>query len=159
MVVAVDPPATTHGAECGIVVAGLAEGEGYVLADRSQGGLTPHGWAERAASTYRMFEADCIVAEINQGGDMVKSVLYDADPGVPVRCVRAARGKKTRAEPISVLYEAGRVHHAGAFPELEDQLCNYTGTGESPDRLDALVWALTELFPGGPKPEPRARTA
>jgi phage terminase large subunit-like protein len=156
VVVAVDPPATMHGAECGIVVAGFAQDEAYVLADRSLGGLTPHGWAERAASAYRMFEADCIVAEINQGGDMVKSVLYDADPGVPVRCVRASRGKKARAEPISVLYEAGRVHHAGVFPELEDQLCNYTGKGDSPDRLDALVWALSELFPRGPKSEPRA---
>ncbi|HWA91823.1 MAG TPA: terminase family protein [Rhizomicrobium sp.] len=157
--VAVDPPATQTGAECGIVVAGRGKDDrGYVLADRSQGGLTPHGWAERVAAAFHAFQADCVVAEVNQGGDMVKAVLFDAGTNLPVRGVRAMRGKKSRAEPISYLYEAGRVHHVGVFPELEDQLCNYDGKGQSPDRLDALVWALSELFPTEARAVPRARS-
>lgn len=148
VVVAVDPPAGMRGAECGIVVAARgADGRGYVLADRSAGGLTPHGWAARVARAHEEFAADCIVAEANQGGEMVRAVLSDALPNACVRLVHASRGKKVRAEPASRLYETGRVRHAGRFPELEDQLCNYTGEGASPDRLDALVWALSELFP------------
>ncbi len=159
VVVAVDPPASVHGAECGIVVAGRArDGTAYVLADRSQGGLTAHGWAQRVAAAYEDFHADCIVAEANQGGDMVKSLITDARPGAAVRMVHARRGKKTRAEPASMLYESGRAHHAGVFPELEDQLCNYDGSGESPDRMDALVWALADLFPGTRRNPPQVRT-
>lgn len=153
IVVAVDPP-VTHGPdadECGIIVAGIAPGpeapHAYVLKDASVSGLSPRSWAERVTATAEAFEADRIVAEVNQGGDLVKEMIQLTDPNAPVKTVRATRGKIARAEPISVLYEQGRVHHVGAFPDLEDQLTTFTGTGQSsPDRLDALVWALTELM-------------
>ena len=148
VVVAVDPPASIAGDECGIVVAGTSEaGDAYVLADRSVGGLSPASWAARVADAYEDFEADSIVAEANQGGDMVKQVLLDALPGAPARLVHATRDKRTRAQPAVALYEQHRVHHAGAFAELEDQMCSYDGEGKSPDRMDALVWALAALFP------------
>ena len=156
IVVAVDPPASTHGDECGIVVAGRSEdNEAYVLADRSMGGLTPLGWSSRVAETYEAFEADCIVAEANQGGEMVRTLLNTALPNARVKLAHARRGKKTRAEPAVLFYERGDVHHVGVFPELEDQMCNYDGTGDSPDRMDALVWALSELFPGKKAGEPK----
>ena len=155
VVVAVDPPASIAGDECGIVVAGIAaDGAGYVIADRSAAGMTPAGWASRVADAYETFEADCIVAEANQGGDMVRQVLLDPLPNAAVKLVHATRDKRTRAMPAAALYEQRRVHHAGTFPELEDQLCTYDGEGKSPDRMDALVWALAELFPrakGNPK--------
>ncbi len=148
VVVAVDPPATSHGAACGIVVAGLgADDKGYVLADRSMAGLTPLGWSQRVAEAFELFDAGCIVAESNQGGEMVKAVLVDQLKNAPVKLVNARKSKTMRAEPVALLYETGRIHHIGVFPELEDQLCNYDGRGESPDRLDALVWALSDLFP------------
>jgi phage terminase large subunit-like protein len=153
IVVAVDPPASVTGDECGIVVAGLAEnGEAYVIADRSMGGLTPNGWASRVADAYVEFQADRIVAEVNQGGDMVRQMMHNVLPNAVVKPVYAKRGKRARAEPAAQKYEQGRVHHAGSFPELEDQMCNYDGLGvgrggHSPDRMDALVWALAELFP------------
>ena len=159
VVVAVDPPASIAGDECGIVVAGLGEnGEAYVLADLSAAGLSPARWARRVADAYEDHEADCVVAEANQGGDMVKQVLLDPLPNASVRLVHATRDKHTRAMPAAQLYEQGRVHHAGAFPELEDQMCNFDGTGKSPDRMDALVWALTELLPRTRKAEPKIRT-
>lgn len=158
IVVAVDPPASQHGCECGIVVAGMAEdGAAYVLADRSAGGLTPQGWARRVADAYEEFEGDCVVAEANQGGDMVRAVLTDEMAAMPLKLVHATRGKTVRAEPVAQRYETGRVHHAGVFPELEDQLCSYDGQGKSPDRLDALVWALTELF-GKKRAAPKVRS-
>jgi len=148
VVVAVDPPVSVAGDECGIVAAGLAEnGEAYVLGDYSAGGLTAAGWAARVAEAAEAFEADCIVAEANQGGDLVKSVLVEAYPNMAVKTVHARCGKRTRAVPASTLYEQGRVHHVGAHPELEDQMCTWDGTGASPDRMDALVWALSHLFP------------
>jgi phage terminase large subunit-like protein len=150
VVVAVDPPVSVGEAadECGIVVAGIAEtGEAYVLADRSRRGLSPLGWAKRAADTYEAFAADAIVAEANQGGAMVGEVIRQASPDAVIRLVHARRDKVTRAAPAAALYERGLVHHAGSFPELEDQLCQYDGTGASPDRMDALVWALADLFP------------
>lgn len=148
IVVAVDPPASVAGDECGIVAAGLGEdGDGYVLADRSVAGLTAAGWAAAVAETYQAFKADSIVAEANQGGDMVKQVLVDALPNAPVKLVHATRDKRTRAMPAAALYEQGRVHHVGAFADLEDQMVSYDGTGKSPDRMDALVWALAHLFP------------
>jgi phage terminase large subunit-like protein len=148
VIVAVDPPASVHGDECGIVVAGADEsGAAYVLADLSAGGLTPNQWASRVADAYLDFKADRIVAEANQGGDMVKTMLLQLLPNAPVKAVHATRDKRTRAMPAVSLYERGRVHHAGVFAELEDQMCNYDGSGASPDRMDALVWALTELFP------------
>jgi phage terminase large subunit-like protein len=157
VVVAVDPPASKRGAQCGIVVAGLAaSGKAYVLADRSEGGLTPQGWARAVARAYEGYEADAVVAEANQGGDMVRSVLTQEAPNLPVLLVSATRAKQVRAEPVAVLYEQGRVHHAGVFGELEDQMCAYDGKGESPDRMDALVWAIHELMLR-PKSEPHVR--
>jgi len=148
VVVAVDPPASIAGDECGIVIAGLGnDGDGYVLGDFSAAGLTAAGWAARVAEAFAHFKADCIVAEANQGGDMVKQVLIDVLPNAPVRLVYATRGKRTRAVPSAALYEQGRVHHVGAFAELEDQMAQYDGSGKSPDRMDALVWALSYLFP------------
>jgi len=158
IVVAVDPPASVKGCECGIVVAGRTEsGEAYVLADFSLGGLTPARWGARVADAYEEFSCDCVVAEANQGGDMVKSVLQQGAPNLPVKLVHATRSKQVRAEPAAMRYEQGRVHHAGAFAELEDQLCQYDGSGNSPDRMDALVWALAELFPPTRSSEPRVR--
>ena len=151
IVVAVDPPASENGDECGIVVCAVgADGRGYVLADHSTQG-TPEHWARKAVAAYREFDADRIVAEVNQGGDMVTAVIRSVAPHVPVRPVRASRGKHIRAEPISALYEQGRISHVGGFAKLEDQMVlmthgGYEGTG-SPDRLDALVWGFTELFP------------
>ncbi len=155
VVVAVDPPASAGGDECGIIVAALgADGIGRVLADCSIGGATPALWAQRVAEAAREWDADRVVAEANQGGDMVASVLRAADQTLPVKLVHASRGKAARAEPVAALYEAGRVRHAGMFARLEDQLCGllvggtYAGPGRSPDRADALVWALTELLLG-----------
>jgi phage terminase large subunit-like protein len=148
IVVAVDPPASVAGDECGIVIAGLGEtGDAYVLGDYSAAGLTAAGWAARVAEAYEHFQADAVVAEANQGGDMVKQVLLDALPNAAVKLVHATRDKHTRAAPAAALYEQGRVHHAGVFRELEDQMCTYDGTGQSPDRMDALVWAQAYLFP------------
>jgi len=156
IVVGLDPPASKKGI-CGIVVAGRIDDQAYVLADWTKEMLTPLQWADRTADAYEQFEADCVVAEANQGGDMVKSTLFGAHPNMKVKLVHASRGKVARAEPASAMYELGRVHHAGVFPELEDQLCQYDGSGKSPDRLDALVWALTELFPQRRKAIPKAR--
>jgi len=156
VVVAVDPPAGLQGDDCGIVVAGRSGDEAFVLADYSLGRLTPAGWAARVMQAYADFGADAVIAESNQGGEMVRSVLAQADADAPVTLVHAARGKITRAAPVAALYEAGRVHHAGLFAELEDQMCHYDGTGKSPDRMDALVWALADLF-GRKRPAPRIR--
>ncbi len=158
VVIGVDPPASLHGDECGIVVAGRAESEaGFVLADLSAGGLSPNAWAARVADAFEHWNADAIIAEANQGGEMVKSVLQQAAPNLPVQLVHARRGKITRAAPMAALYEQGRIHHAGCFAEMEDQMCQYDGTGESPDRMDALVWALTDLF-GVKRSRPKVRT-
>ncbi len=153
IVVAVDPPAVSEARYscCGIVAAGLdAEGRAVVLADGSVEGASPSHWAGAVSRLYRRFDADCVVAEINQGGDMVTSVVRTVDPTLPVRTVRATRGKWLRAEPVAALYEQGRVAHAGHFAALEDQMCDFgpdgLSSGRSPDRLDALVWALTELM-------------
>lgn len=156
--VAIDPPAGLHGDECGIVVAGIdAQGQGYVLADRSRGKLTPSQWASHAIDAFEEFKADRIVAESNQGGEMIRTILLRALATAPVKLVHASRDKKTRAAPIAALYERGLVHHIGAMPELEDQMCQFDGTGKSPDRMDALVWALTELFPLERRAEPQIR--
>ncbi len=147
--------------ECGIVVAGLGtDGRGYVLADGSER-LSPNDWAKKALALYHGYQADRIVAERNNGGEMVRITLYTADDTkqVPIDLVYASRGKITRAEPISALYAQNKVSHVGHFPELEDQMTSYTGApGEqSPDRMDALVWALTALFVGA-LPEPSIRS-
>ena len=164
IVVAVDPPVTS-GAKadaCGIVAAGLGEdGRGYVIADRTVQGRAPHVWARAAVATYHDLEADRIVAEVNQGGELVSTIIKQVDQSVPVRHVRATRGKWLRAEPIAALYAEGRVVHVGRWPELEDQMCDFgadgLSSGRSPDRLDALVWALTDLMlSGGSRPSIRA---
>jgi predicted phage terminase large subunit-like protein len=133
--------------ETGIIAAGLGnDGRGYVLADRSLR-TSPDAWARRAVSAYHEFKADRIVAEANNGGEMVRLTIRTVDPNVPVTLVHASRGKYVRAEPVAALYEQGRVSHVEPFPDLEDQLCSYTPeSGDSPDRLDALVWALTDLM-------------
>jgi phage terminase large subunit-like protein len=161
IVVAVDPPATSgpQADECGIVVAGMAaDGRAYVLDDRSMGGLTPLTWASRAAKAFRDHQADRIVAEVNQGGEMVSTIMRQVMPDAPLRLVRATRGKGLRAEPIAALYERGLVSHVGAMARLEDQMCDFVaGAGKSPDRVDALVWALTDLMLDGEAGAPKVR--
>lgn len=155
VVVAVDPPASASGDACGIVAVGLGEdGVAYVIDDASVERASPERWAAQVASAAARHGADRVVAEANNGGAMVESVLRAAESGLPVRLVHASRGKSARAEPVAALYERGRVAHVGAFPELEDQMCGlliggaYAGPGRSPDRADALVWAITELMLG-----------
>jgi phage terminase large subunit-like protein len=153
VVVAIDPP-VSHGEAanlCGIIVAGVnPEDHFYVLADRSCQGLRPHQWMRRALSAYQEFEADRLVAEVNQGGDLIEALLRQEAPHVAYRAVRASRGKITRAEPVAALYERGLVHHVGCHKSLEAQLRSYTGDAVdgSPDRLDALVWAISDLAQG-----------
>ena len=160
IVVAVDPPGSRDGAACGIVAAGRAGDLIYVLADETVAGLSPQGWATRAIALWRRLEADVLIAEANFGGEMVRAVIGEADASVPVRVVHASRGKYARAEPVSQAYEQGRVKHAGAFPALEDEMCDFgldgLSGGRSPDRLDALVWAVTALTHGA-RGEPRVR--
>jgi phage terminase large subunit-like protein len=159
VVVGVDPPAGHQGSACGIVVAGRSGAQAFVLADRSAKGLSPLGWALRAAEAAREFGAHEIVAEANQGGDMVRATLASANAPCVVRLVHAARGKRARAEPIAALYEQGRVSHCGAFAALEEELLAL-GVGESEgllDRADALVWALSALMLNKPRGEPRVR--
>lgn len=158
IVIAIDPAATSKASsdETGIVAAGVkygrngADDQFYVLEDASLRG-TPVQWARTALELYYFYSADRIIAEVNNGGDMVESVIRNADDNVSYSAVRATRGKILRAEPVAALYEQRRVHHAGYFAILESQMCNFTGSdGEkSPDRLDALVWAITELADGG----------
>ena len=152
-VVAVDPPASVAGDACGIVAVALgADGRGYVLEDASVRGLSPQGWARAVVLCAARHRADRVIAEKNQGGNMVASVLFAADSALPLALVHASQGKTARAEPVAMLYEQGRVSHVGAFPDLEDELCGfvigggYDGPGGSPDRADALVWALGELL-------------
>lgn len=161
IVVAIDPAGTSDvgSDETGIVCAGVSGSGvsngaqlGYVLADDS-GRFRPEEWAKRAIALYDQFGADRIVAEVNNGGDMVEAVLRAIRPDIPFKAVRASRGKVTRAEPIAALYERRKVYHVGEYPELENQMCSFTSDfdrkaqGYSPDRVDALVWALTDLFP------------
>lgn len=160
IVVAVDPPVTSHETsdDCGILVVGVTmEGppqdwRAYVLEDASMSAASPTAWAERAVNMYRKHGADRLVAEVNQGGDLVETLVRQVDPLASYSGVRATRGKVARAEPVSALYEQGRVFHVGGFGDLEDQMCQitrkgYAGSG-SPDRVDALVWAITELMIG-----------
>jgi len=155
IVVGVDPPAKSGAKadECGIVVAARAEGGAiHVLADLSSQGDTPGRWAARVVSAFRRFQANRVVAEINNGGEMVEAVLRQSDANLPVRNVTATRGKYLRAEPVAAAYERGIVFHLGAFEKLEDQLCALTpdfdarAAGFSPDRADALVWAVADLL-------------
>lgn len=163
IVVAVDPPASARRTSdaCGIVVAGaVGDGRALVMADATMRRARPTAWAQKAVALYHRYAADSIVVEVNQGGDMVSTVIHGVDASVAVKPVRATRGKWLRAEPVAALYEQGRVAHARRFPELEDEMCDFgpggLSDGRSPDRLDALVWALTELLLG-PHATPRIR--
>jgi phage terminase large subunit-like protein len=156
VVVAIDPAAKLNdtpeeGAATGIIVAAVGDdGRGYVLDDATCR-ESPNGWARMAVACYDRYQADCIVGEVNNGGDMVASTVRAVRPTVPFRSVHASKGKWTRAEPIAALYEQGRISHVGTFASLEDEMVNFGPNGmvgdASPDRVDALVWALTELFP------------
>jgi phage terminase large subunit-like protein len=164
VVVAVDPPVSSGKAadECGIVVAGMNAGDwmAEVIADGSAQGLSPLGWAERAVALYHAYGADRLIAEGNQGGNLVAELIQRVDRTVPVRMVRARHGKSVRAEPVAVLYEQGRVRHRGVFEALEAQMLQMTAGGYlgrgSPDRVDALVWAITDLMLSSPD-SPRIR--
>lgn len=148
VVVAVDPPATAHGDACGIIVAGRRDRTAYVLADETVRGLSPAAWARVVASVARREGAEAVIAEVNQGGDMVRTLLAQAGCDCPVRSVHATRSKRARAEPVAALYEQGRVVHCAALPALEEDMMAL-GSGEggpSPDRADALVWAVTHLL-------------
>jgi phage terminase large subunit-like protein len=154
VVVAVDPPVAEvdltaeddKRAECGIVVASVGlDGHGYVLDDCSMHG-SPAEWGKKAVWAYKHYEADRLVAEINQGGAMVQHVIRTVDSRVSYKGVHASRGKLTRAEPVAALYEQGRVHHLGCLALLEDQMCTWMPGDKSPDRMDALVWAITDLM-------------
>jgi phage terminase large subunit-like protein len=163
VVVGVDPPASAGGDACGIVVCGLGgDGVAYVLADCTVRGKSPEGWARAVARAAAEWGADRVVAEKNQGGDMVMSVLHGVDEALPVRLVSASQGKVARAEPVAARMERGKVKLAGTFPALEDELAGlqlgggYEGPGRSPDRADACVWALAALI--GSAGEPRVVT-
>lgn len=159
VVVAVDPPATAHGDACGIVVAGRRDRTAYVLADETVRGLSPAAWARVVASIVEREGAEAVIAEVNQGGDMVRTLLVQAGCACPVRSVHATRSKRARAEPVAALYEQGRVVHCAALPALEEDMMAL-GSGEggpSPDRADALVWAITHLMLE-PRGEPRLRS-
>lgn len=148
IVVAVDPPATSGGDEAGIIVCGKIKLDYYTIADRSKQG-SPLEWAAAAVEAYHEYKADCLVAEKNNGGEMVQTVIEQVDPNVNVRLVWASRGKATRAEPISAISERGHDHHIGHFPALENELCLWIQGDKSPNRLDAKVWAMTELVNQG----------
>jgi len=160
IVVGVDPAvtATEESAETGIIVAarqgGIHDGHIYVLDDASLRG-SPHAWGSAVVAAYHKNMADIVIAEKNNGGDMVKSTIQTVDSNVPVELVHASRGKRTRAEPISALYEQGRGHHLGTFAELEDQMCQWVPGDTSPDRLDALVWACSSLIENAPLTQER----
>ena len=166
IVVGVDPPGSARpGSDaCGIVAAGIAEsGLIYVLEDASVQGMSPAGWASKAIALYQRHKADSLIAEVNLGGDMVRAVLQQVDRSVAVKTVHASRGKWIRAEPIAALYTQGKVKHVGAgLAALEDEMCDFgqdgLSSGASPDRLDALVWAATELMQRGGSPGPRIRS-
>lgn len=153
IMVGIDPPGSSRqGADaCGIVAVGRADsGMYFVLEDASQAGLTPQAWATKAVALYRRLNANSLVAEINMGGEMVRSVLRQVDGSVPLKEVHATRGKYLRAEPVAALYEQGKVKHVGCFPLLEDEMCDFgvngLSSGASPDRLDALVWAISAML-------------
>lgn len=152
VVVAIDPAVSNseESDETGIIVAGIGvDGRGYVLADRSCK-MSPDGWARRAVQAYDDFAADLIVAEVNNGGDLVEQTIRTVRRSIPYRKVTASRGKQVRAQPVAALYEQGKVSHVEVFADLEEQLTTWTPEdGTSPDRLDALVWALTELMVKG----------
>ena len=160
IVIGVDPPGSAGGDLCGIVVCGVDTDDiGHVLADLSVGGLTPEGWAGAVVRAAEAWAPDCVVVEKNQGGEMALAVLRAAAVALPIRPAHARFGKGARAEPVGLLFEQGRARFAGRFPELEDELCRLTARGYdgggSPDRADAMVWAMTELMLGRTAARPR----
>ncbi|WP_368187647.1 DNA-packaging protein [Aestuariibius sp. HNIBRBA575] len=169
IVVAVDPPVTgkVGSDECGIIVAGVTmqgapqDWRAYVLEDATVSASSPTEWAHAAVDAFHHWQADRLVAEVNQGGDLVETVIRQIEPGVAYKAVRASRGKVVRAEPVAALYEQGKVHHVGMFDALEDQMCQMTNKGftgsKSPDRVDALVWALTDLLVDAQRAQHRPR--
>lgn len=158
VLVAVDPPATAGGDACGIVVVGRKGRQAFVLADRTVRGLSPGGWAGAVCQAARDFGANEVVAEGNQGGDMVRAVLRTNDCPAPVEMVHASRSKAARAEPVALLYEQGRVVHSADFPALEEEMLALgCEGGPSPDRADALVWAITRLMLGPQSAGPSIR--
>jgi phage terminase large subunit-like protein len=158
IVVGVDPEATNTetSSETGIVVAGISivngQQHGYILDDLTLR-ASPGEWAAAAITGFHKFKADRVIGEVNNGGDMIEFTIHTVEPNIPFKQVRASRGKAIRAEPVSALYEQGRIHHVGTFAELEDQLCEWVPGAKSPDRLDALVWAISELMLQEPEPE------
>ena len=164
VVIGVDPAVGLDGDACGIVACGIGEdGVAYVIGDHSAGGLSPEGWARKVAAAAAVHGAVRIVAEANNGGRMVEAVLRGAGVSAPVKLVHASEGKAARAAPVAALFESGRAKLAGRFPELEDEMCglswngSYQEPGRSPDRADAMVWAMTDLMLGPAQAEPRIR--
>ena len=155
IVVAIDPAVTANANsdDTGIIVAGLAQNNNFFILSDKSGKFSPDKWARLAIEEFYRYNANMIVAEVNNGGDLVERLLRSVDTNIPYKSVTATRGKMLRAEPISALYEQGKVFHTKVFSELEEQMCSYTGDNKkSPDRLDALVWALTELSSSTGKP-------
>ena len=155
VIVGVDPSASSTGDEAGIITGGRCGEDYYTIADDSVQG-SPQTWATAAVTAYHKHKANLIVAEKNNGGEMVEAVIKQVDPSVPVRLVHASRGKATRAEPVSAISQQGRDHHVGTFPKLEDELCLWTPGDASPNRLDAKVWMITELM-GAASPLPSSQ--
>ena len=166
LILAVDPPVTSgeNADSCGLILAGqclLAERRhAFVLADLTVQGASPLQWAQRILRICREYPVDRVVIEVNQGGDLVQTLLRQLDFHLPIRQVRAHKSKIARAEPVAALYEQGLVRHVGAFPALEDEMTQFNGapSAKSPDRLDALVWALTELMINRPPSVPTVRS-
>lgn len=163
IIVAVDPPSSsgTNADACGVIVA-ASFGNGHhaaILADYSSQGQNPKDWAQTIALAYEEFGADCILAEANQGGEMIREIINIAAPSAPIRLIHATKSKRVRAEPVALLYSQGRIAHRAHFRELEDEMCRYGAKGfsNSPDRMDALVWAINHLLLGA-RGQPRARS-
>lgn len=148
VVIGVDPAVTSGETsdDTGIIAAGMGvNGHGYILGDNTIHG-TPHDWALEVVKSFRKYQADMVIGEVNNGGDLVEVNIRTVNPNIPFKSVHASRGKAIRAEPVSAMYEQGRIHHVGTFPELEDQLCEWQPGDKSPDRLDGMVWSVWELF-------------
>ncbi len=157
IVVGVDPAVTSNvnSDETGIIVAGIDDNNNYYVLEDVSGNMSPDSWAKKAVQCYYNWEASRVVAEVNNGGDLVERIIRTVDQNIPYTAVRASRGKMVRAEPVAALYEQHRVHHVGIFGDLEDQMCSYTGerNQSSPDRMDALVWAITDLSRSSGQPQ------
>jgi len=161
VIVAVDPPVGSgpRADGCGVIILGKGkDGSAYVIGDYSSQGLSPRAWARKVAQAYDEFNADLLVAEVNQGGELIRELVLSEAPHITFRAVRARRGKLVRAEPIVALYERGFVFHVGNFEKLEEEMCRYDGHGASPDRMDALVWGVTEMLLRRPTTRPGIRS-